>query len=126
MKHTDILIVDDEIKFADMLAKRISLRGCSNAVCYDGNSALSWVKKNADRVSLILLDLRLPDLYGTKVLMGIKNINPAIPVIILTGHGTEKDRVLCEKLGAYRFIHKPLDIDELMTILEHIREKSAC
>jgi len=59
-------------------------------------------------------------------LTGIKNMNPAIPVIILTGHGTEKDRLECERLGAYRFIHKPPNIDELMTILEHIKEKSAC
>ena len=126
MQHIDILIIDDEIKFADMLAKRIELRGCSNAVCYDGRSALEWVRSHADRISLILLDLRLPDLYGTEVLTGIKKINPAIPVIILTGHGTEKDRRECERLGAYRFIHKPLNIDELMTILQHIRETSAC
>ena len=68
----------------------------------------------------------MPDLYGTEVLIGIKKINPDIPVIILTGHGTEKDRQQCEKLGAYQFIHKPLNIEVLMTILEHIREKSAC
>jgi DNA-binding NtrC family response regulator len=126
MKHADILIVDDEIKFADMLAKRIELRGCSSAVCYDGRSALEWVKSHARGIALILLDLRLPDLYGTEVLIGIKEINPAIPVIILTGHGTEKDRQECERLGAYRFIHKPPKIDELMSIFEHIREKSEC
>jgi len=126
MQHIDILIIDDEVKFADMLAKRLELRGCSKAVCYDGQSALDWVRAHADGISLILLDLRLPDLYGTEVLTGIKNMNPAIPVIILTGHGTEKDRLECERLGAYRFIHKPPNIDELMTILEHIKEKSAC
>nr|NJM03156.1 response regulator [Desulfobacula sp.] len=126
MQHIDILIIDDEIKFADMLAKRIELRGCSNAVCYDGKSALQWVREHAGRVSLILLDLRLPDLYGTEVLTGIKNISPAVPVIVLTGHGTEKDRRECERLGAYRFIHKPLNIDELMNILEQIRETSVC
>ena len=126
MKHIDMLIIDDETKFADMLAKRIELRGCSTAVCYDGKSALGWVKENSDQVSLILLDLRLPDLYGTEVLIGIKKINPVIPVVILTGHGTEKDRKECESLGAYRFIHKPLNIDELMVIFEHIRETSAC
>lgn len=126
MQHIDILIIDDETKFADMLAKRIELRGCSNAVCYDGKSALQWVKDHTGRVSLILLDLRLPDLYGTKVLVEIKKIDPAIPVIILTGHGSEKDRQECEKLGAYQFIHKPPNIDELMTFLENIRERPAC
>ena len=122
MEHTDILIIDDETKFADMLAKRIELRGCSKAVCYNGRSALEWVKMHGDHISLILLDLQLPDIYGTEVLIGIKHINPAIPVIILTGHGTEKDRKRCEELGAYQFLHKPLNIDELMTILKHIRK----
>ena len=105
-----------------MLAKRIKLRGCSCEICYDGKTALDWIEKYADSVTLILLDLQLPDIYGTKVLTMIKEINPVIPVIVLTGHGTEQDRQQCDKLGAYMFIHKPLDIDKLMTILEHIKE----
>jgi len=122
MKHIDILIIDDEMKFAGMLARRIGLRGCEADVCYDGSTALEWVKENRDHVSLILLDLQLPDMYGTQVLAGIKEINPAIPVVILTGHGTEQDRQTCETLGAYQFIHKPLNIDVLMTILEDIQK----
>jgi len=113
MKHIDVLIVDDEKKFAVMLAKRIELRGCSCEICYDGKTALDWIEKHANSVTLILLDLQLSM---------IKIIKPAIPVIILTGHGTEKDRQKCEKLGAYMFIHKPLSIDQLMTILEQIKE----
>ncbi|MCP4719553.1 MAG: response regulator [Desulfobacteraceae bacterium] len=124
MKHTDILIIDDEKKFAAMLAKRIELRGCTSEVCYDGRTALEWIKIHKDSITLILLDLQLPDLYGTQVLTGIKKINPAIPVIILTGHGTQQDRQECEQFGAYMFIHKPLDIDKLMVILEQIRETS--
>ena len=124
MKHIDILIIDDEKKFAAMLAKRIELRGCNSEVCHDGRTALEWIKIHGDSVTLILLDLQLPDLYGTQVLTGIKKINPAIPVIILTGHGTQQDRQTCEQLGAYMFIHKPLDIDKLMALLEQIRETS--
>jgi len=124
MKHTDILIIDDEEKFAAMLAKRIELRGCSSQICYDGRTALQWIEKHSDSVTLILLDLQLPDIYGTKVLAGIKKINPSIPVIILTGHGTQQDQQQCEQLGAYMFIHKPLNIDELMTIMERVRETS--
>jgi DNA-binding NtrC family response regulator len=122
MKHIDILIIDDEKKFAAMLAKRIELRGCSCEICYDGKTAIDWLEKYVDSITLILLDLQLPDIYGTQVLTMIKKINPAIPVIILTGHGTEHDRQECDQLGAYMFIHKPLDIDKLMTILEHIKE----
>ena len=124
MKHIDILIIDDEKRFATMLSRRIELRGYSSQVCYDGRTALQWIKKHSDSVTLILLDLQLPDIYGTKVLAGIKEINPVIPVIILTGHGTEQDRQQCDQLGAYMFIHKPLKIDKLMIILEQIRETS--
>ena len=120
MKHTDILIIDDEKKFAGMLSKRIELRGYHSEVCYDGKTALQWIKEHSDCISLILLDLQLPDMYGTEVLTEIKKINPIIPVIILTGHGTEQDQQKCELLGAYMFIHKPLKIDELMTIIKGI------
>ena len=124
MKQTDILIIDDEKKFAAMLSKRIQLRGYSAGVCYDGKTGLKWIKENKGCVALILLDLQLPDIYGTKVLAGIKDLYPDIPVIVLTGHGTEQDRQECERLGAYQFIHKPLKIDTLTAILENIRERS--
>jgi DNA-binding NtrC family response regulator len=124
MKHIDILIIDDEKKFASMLSKRIQLRGYSAVVCYDGKTGLKWIEENKGSVTLILLDLQLPDIYGTKVLSGIKNMKPDIPVMVLTGHGTEQDRQECEHLGAYQFVHKPLKIETLMTILEQIREKS--
>ena len=75
--------------------------------------------------SLILLDLHLPDIYGSEVLSRIKETDTRTPVIILTGHGTEKDRRECMQLGAYAFMHKPLGIEELMGILAQIGEESA-
>jgi DNA-binding NtrC family response regulator len=123
MKHYDLLIVDDEQRFADMLAKRLNLRGCVCEVCYRGKEALTILKQK--NFSLILLDLHLPDIYGSEVLARIKKMDTRTPVIILTGHGTEKDRRECMQQGAYAFKHKPLGIDELMTILAEIGEMSA-
>jgi DNA-binding NtrC family response regulator len=117
MKHIDVLIVDDEQKFATMLAKRLELRNCTSEVCFDGKSALARVAEKDLRFSLILLDLQLPDLYGTAVLASIKAMDPALPVVIVTGHGTRKDEVECRKLGARMFLHKPLNLDTLMTLL---------
>ena len=122
MKQFDLLIVDDEQRFADMLAKRLSLRGCLCEVCYTGKQALNMVKRK--KFSLILLDLQLPDIYGTEVLKQTKKNSPETPVIILTGHGTENDRRECMKQGAYAFIHKPASIEELMNILAQIEEVS--
>ena len=122
MKQYHLLIVDDEQRFANMLAKRLGLRGCLCEVCYNGQQALELVKRK--NFFLILLDLHLPDIYGTEVLTRIKAISAMTPVIILTGHGTEEDRRACLQQGAYAFMHKPLGIDELMAILARIEETS--
>jgi two-component system, OmpR family, response regulator len=124
MKQYHLLIIDDEKRFADMLAKRLVLRGCNCDVCYRGQEALDLIERN-NNFSLVLLDLHLPDIYGTEVLTRIKNFNTNTPVIILTGHGTEKDRQVCMQQGAYAFMHKPLGIDELMAILARIAEMAA-
>ena len=122
MKQYSLLIVDDEQRFADMLAKRLSLRGCHCEVCYNGQQALDLVRRK--NYFLILLDLHLPDIYGSEVLARIKVISAMTPVIILTAHGTEEDRRACMQQGAYAFCRKPLGIDELMAILARIGEMS--
>ena len=122
MKQHDLLIVDDEKRFANMLAKRLSLRGANCEICYNGRQALEQVgQKN---FFLVLLDLHLPDIYGVEVLKGIKSISPMTSVIIITGHGTEKDRLACMQYGAYAFLNKPVGIDELIKILAQIEEMS--
>ncbi|MEJ2100440.1 MAG: response regulator [Desulfobacterales bacterium] len=123
MKQYDLLIIDDEQRFADMLAKRLNLRGCNCEVCYSGREALNTLKRK--NFSLIILDLHLPDLYGSEVLTRLKKIDAQIPVIILTAHGTQKDRQECMQKGAYDFMQKPLVIEKLMTILAQLGEKSA-
>ncbi len=123
MKQIDILLIDDEKKFADMLSRRLSLREISCEVCYDGQSGLTWIQNNPGAVALILLDLKLPDIYGTRVLAGIKKIDPAVPVFIITGHGTQEDEKKCLALGASEFIHKPVSIEKLTTLLDQAREE---
>ena len=123
MKHLDILIVDDEQRYADMLAKRLGLRSLTCKVCYDGRTAMDIVAE--ETFSVVILDLRLPDLYGTEVLTRIKQCRPETAVIILTGHGTEKDRKQCLAQGAHEFMNKPLDIDRLVATMARIKEKSS-
>ena len=122
MKPYHLLIVDDEKRFANMLAKRLTLRGCQCEVCYNGQQALDLVAQKD--FFLILLDLHLPDIYGTDVLRRIKEMDSKTPVIVVTGHGTDKDRKACMQQGAYAFVHKPLGIDDLMAMLDRIEELS--
>jgi DNA-binding response OmpR family regulator len=119
MKHFDILIVDDEQRYAKMLARRLELRGLSCRVCYDGRSAVDIAAR--ERFPIVILDLRLPDLYGTEVLKRIKGLRPETAVIILTGHGTETDRKQCMEHGAHSFMNKPLVIDRLMEIMAQVK-----
>ncbi|KPA10531.1 response regulator receiver protein, partial [Candidatus Magnetomorum sp. HK-1] len=99
MKHNNILIVDDEEKYVEMLARRLELRGLKCAFCFDGKTGIRMLTDRS--YDLIILDLRLPDMYGTEVLMEMKKINPDIKVLILTGHGSETDREECMSKGAY-------------------------
>ena len=115
MKHFDLLIIDDERRFGEYLVRRMKLRGLTCCVCHDGQSGLDILRKK--NFKLILLDLQLPDIYGTEVLARIKKICATTPVVILTGHGSEQDRRECMALGAFAFMHKPLDIDVLMNML---------
>jgi DNA-binding response OmpR family regulator len=120
MKHFELLIVDDEQRYADMLARRLGLRGLACEVRYDGKTALEVLAEAP--VPAVILDLRLPDLYGTEVLREIKRLRPETAVVILTGHGTEADRQLCMALGAHAFMNKPLDIDRLLAIMAGIKK----
>jgi DNA-binding response OmpR family regulator len=122
MKRLDILIVDDERRYANMLARRLMLRGLTCDVRYDGQTALDALVNIS--VPAVILDLRLPDLYGTQVLKAIKKGWPATTVIILTAHGTEKDRQACMALGAHTFMNKPLDIERLLAIMAEIKARS--
>ena len=120
MKHTPILLVDDEEKFVDMLAKRLELRGVISEVAYDGESAIGLMKKNSH--PLVVLDLRLPDFSGTDILRQIKKNHPKAFVIMLTGHGSETDRAVCIQMGASEFLNKPVKIDELTRLIKKVLE----
>jgi two-component system, OmpR family, response regulator len=119
MKHYGLLIVDDEKRYADMLARRLQLRGITSCVCYDGGSALEIISR--DPIPIVLLDLRLPDMYGLEVLAKIKAHRPETVVVILTAHGTHGDKEQSVALGAYAFMNKPLDIDWLVTLMDKIK-----
>lgn len=121
MKQIDVLIVDDEQKFAGMLSRRLTLRGVCCDICPDGTSAVNWIKDSTSSVSLVLLDLHLPDIYGTQVMVEIKKVNPEIPIVIVTGHGTDSDRKECMSLGAHAFANKPVSIEKIMGFLESVK-----
>jgi len=116
-----VLLVDDERDFVQTLSERLIMRDMGSAVAYDGESALSMIKDEEPEV--MILDLRMPGIDGIEVLRQVKTTNPDIEVIVLTGHGTEKDKDLCMELGAFAFLQKPVDIQVLSKTLMSANEK---
>ena len=106
-----ILLVDDEKQYVDTLAERLAMRGFSARVAYDGPQALKAVEEPTD---VIVLDLRMPGMDGFEVLRSVKKSNPQVQVIILTGHGGDAEEQTAYRMGAYNFLKKPMDIDELL------------
>jgi DNA-binding response OmpR family regulator len=107
-----ILLVDDEVEFITALAERLNLRGFRETAVFSGVEALRIVE--ADPPGLVVLDLMMPGLGGTEVLKRIRALVPQMPVILLTGHGSEKEANKGMQLGAFDYLVKPLHIDELI------------
>ena len=106
-----VLLVDDEIEFVNTLSNRLGMRGIQTDVVHDGEQALEYVKKQEPDV--IVLDLKMPGLYGMEVLRRLSKTNPNIQVVILTGHGTDRDEQEAQRLKAFDYLSKPADIETL-------------
>lgn len=110
-----ILLVDDEKEFVESLSERLELRNLEADIAYDGEQALEAIKEGKHDV--MVLDLRMPGINGIEVLRRVKKSNPDVQVVVLTGHGTEKDEARAKKLGAIAYMKKPVDIDQLVGAL---------
>lgn len=117
-----VLLVDDETEFVQTLSERLQMREFGTAVAYNGEEAISMVKEEEPEV--MVLDLRMPGIGGLDVLKKLKEEHPEVEVIILTGHGTEKDRELAMGLGAFAYLEKPVDIELLSKTMKEAYEKA--
>ena len=120
-----ILIVEDEETLRFSLSHGLILKGFHIMTAEDGKAGISIVKKHV--IDLALLDFQLPDTNGLSMLSEIKKIEPNLPVIIMTGHGDIKTSVEAMKAGAYDYILKPFELDEMIIsiskALDHRRLK---
>lgn len=111
-KDIKVLLVDDEEAFVNTLAQRLKMRELNVNTVYDGEQALATVK--SEEPDVMVLDLKMPGLHGMDVLKEIRKAYPNMQVIILTGHGTEKDEEEARRLGGFDFLRKPADIETLV------------
>lgn len=111
-----ILLVDDEQEFVQTLSERLLTRNVGTAVAFSGEEALAIIE--SDEPEVVVLDLQMPGIDGIEVLRRVKKGHPDTQVIILTGHGSDRERRLAEELGACAYLNKPVDISILSRTMQ--------
>lgn len=107
-----VLLVDDEEEFVKTLSERLQMRDVDSDTAFDGEQAIESVSEAEPDV--LVLDLKMPGIHGLEVLRWVKRFHPSIQVIILTGHGTERDEEKARELGAFDYLKKPVETENLM------------
>lgn len=110
---TQVLLVDDEQIFVNTMGKRLSKRGLTVTKSFSGEDGLAVLEEN-HHVDVVVLDVKMPGLDGIETLCRIKSKYPLVEVIMLTGHGTVETAIDGMKEGAFDYLLKPCDMDELM------------
>jgi len=111
-KTIKVLLVDDEVGFADILAKRLGKRGMAVTPVYTGTEAIQTIRKNDFHVAV--LDLKMEDMDGIEVLKIFKKAYPEMAVIMLTGHGSEQAAKEGIQYGAFDYLTKPCELEDLV------------
>ena len=116
MHKIKVLLVDDEEDLVRTMAERMEMRDLGSDVAFDGQQALNMIEDEMPDV--MVLDLRMPGLGGMEVLRQVKDTYPQIAVIIMTGHGSDEDEEEARRLGAFDYLRKPVDINQLMEVVK--------
>jgi DNA-binding NtrC family response regulator len=108
---THVLVVDDETDFVEMLVLKLQATGLAVVAAYNGRECLERLQRN--NIDVVLLDIKMPGMDGMDVLREIKRLHPLVEVVLLTGHGTIQTAVAGMKLGAFDYLLKPADFEDL-------------
>ena len=116
-----VLLVDDEETFVQTLAKRLTLRRFNVFTATRADRLFETLKANL--IDVVVLDVRMPDLDGIEATKTIKDSYPLIEVILLTGHASIEASIEGMRLGAFDYLLKPVNIDELVYKIEDAHRK---
>jgi DNA-binding NtrC family response regulator len=107
-----LLLVDDEADFRNTLLKRMKRRDVDVNGVDSGEAAIKWLESHA--MDVVILDVRMPGMDGIDTLREIKTRHPLIEVIMLTGHASMEVAIEGMEMGAFDYLMKPMDMDELL------------
>ncbi|MFU8770365.1 MAG: response regulator [Desulfotignum sp.] len=116
MKGSKILLVDDEIVFTTNMSRLLVNRGYQVTAVNSGDAAIQELEK--DDFDVVVLDLKMPGMDGIATLKEIKKLELFTQTLILTGHGSIDSALEAVRLGAYDYLTKPCEIDDLVSKIE--------
>jgi len=116
-----ILIVDDEAPQREMIGGFLKKQGFDVVLAASGQEALEVVRRGP--VDLVLTDLRMSQMSGVELLAEVKKLNPEIPVVVMTAYGSIESAVSAMKAGAYDYLSKPVDLDDLLHLIRKVEER---
>jgi two-component system nitrogen regulation response regulator NtrX len=114
------LIVDDEESIRKTLADVFEDEDWQSVTAENGKVGLQLFSKR--QPDLVLLDVWMPGMDGIETLQKMRQLNPKVPIVIMSGHGTIETAVRATKLGAFDYLEKPLSLDKLIPLLDHARQ----
>jgi nitrogen regulation protein NR(I) len=115
-----ILIVDDDLRLRQSFDKLLTAEGHTVRTAADGETALGMVQ--ADCPDMVIMDIRMPGLSGLETFQAIHQIEPKLPVIIMTAFGTTETAIETTKLGAFDYVLKPFEIPDILALIDKALE----
>ncbi len=117
----NLLIVDDEEQFLNSISKSLEVRDFNVLAVNRGEKAIEAARKKP--IDIALVDLKMPGIDGEQTLKALKEEHKWMEVVILTGHGSVNSAVECTKSGAYSYLQKPCELNELLESLKNAYKK---
>lgn len=122
MLETVILLVDDEVGFVEAFSKRLKKRKFTIFTAYSGKEALEVLEQHSS-IDVVILDVLMPVMDGIETLKEIKRNFPLVEVIMLSGHATIESAIEGMKLGAFDYLMKPCDLDQLTDKVKQVKKR---
>ena len=113
MSIANVLLVDDEVDFVEAFSERLEMRNLEIAKAFNGKEALGVLEKN-HTIEVVILDVKMPGMDGIEPLTEIKKKYPLVEVIMLSGHADVESAIEGMKLGAFDYLMKPCEMDQMI------------
>jgi DNA-binding NtrC family response regulator len=122
MPLANVLLVDDEVPFVETMTKRLTKRDLRITSAFNGQEALDKLEEYRS-VEVVILDVKMPGMDGNETLTEIKRRYPLVEVIMLTGHATVESGIEGMKMGAFDYLMKPCEMDQLISKVKEAAAK---